>query len=116
MRHAANSAALVKYPESRWDMARTGLAAYGLMEGFEPALSWRTRIIFIKTVREGAYISYSRSFRASRPMTVATLPVGYGDGYVRGYSNRAFVLIAGRKCPWWTLPTSRKPRWGRRRP
>jgi len=99
IRHAANSAALVNYPESRWDMVRTGLAAYGMMEGFDPVLSWKTKITFIKTVRRGAFISYSKSFRASRPTTVATLPVGYGDGYVRGFSNKAFVLIAGRKCP-----------------
>jgi alanine racemase len=99
LRHAANSAAMLNYPESRWDMVRSGLAAYGLMEGFEPVLSWKTRIVFIKTVREGAYISYSKSFRASRPMTVATIPVGYGDGYVRGFSNKASVLVAGRKCP-----------------
>lgn len=99
IRHAANSAALLNYPESRWDMVRVGLAAYGLTEGFKPVLSWKTKIVFLKTVREGSYISYGRSFRAPRPMTVATLPVGYGDGYVRGFSNKAFVLIAGRKCP-----------------
>lgn len=99
IRHAANSAALVKYPESRWDMVRAGLAAYGLMEGFEPVMSWKTRIVFLKDVREGAYISYGKSFRAPRPMNVATIPVGYGDGYIRGYSNAAQVLVAGRKCP-----------------
>ncbi len=99
IRHAANSAALPNYPESRWDMVRVGLAAYGLMDGFEPVLSWKTRVVFIKTVREGSYISYGKSFRATRPMTVATIPVGYGDGYVRGFSNKAFVLVAGRKCP-----------------
>ena len=99
IRHAANSAALMNYPESRWDMVRVGLAAYGLMDGFEPVLSWKTRVVFIKTVREGSYISYGKSFRAARPMTVATIPVGYGDGYVRGLSNKAFVLVAGRKCP-----------------
>jgi len=99
IRHAANSAGLVNYPGSRWEMVRAGLAAYGLMEGFEPVLSWKTKIIFIKTVREGAYISYGKSFKAPRPMKVATIPVGYGDGYVRRFSNKAYVLVAGRKCP-----------------
>jgi len=99
IRHAANSAALVNYPESRWDMARAGLAAYGLMEGFEPVLSWKTRIVFLKNVREGTYISYGKSFRAPRPMKVATIPVGYGDGYIRRFSNAASVLVAGHKCP-----------------
>ena len=99
IRHAANSAALVSYPESRWEMVRAGLAAYGLMDGFEPALSWKTKIVFLKTVRAGSYISYSRSFRTSRQTTVATMPVGYGDGYLRAYSNKAEVIINGKKCP-----------------
>ena len=98
-RHAANSSGLVNYPESRLDMVRAGLAAYGLMEGFEPALSWKTRIVFLKTVREGAYISYNKSFKAPRPMKIATIPVGYGDGYIRRFSNTASVLVSGRKCP-----------------
>lgn len=99
IKHAANSSALVNYPESRLDMVRAGLAAYGLMEGFEPVLSWKTRIVFLKTVREGAYISYGKSFKAPRPMKIATIPVGYGDGYIRRFSNAASVLVAGRKCP-----------------
>lgn len=99
IRHAANSAGLINHPASVWDMVRTGLAAYGLMEGFEPALSWKTKIIFIKNVREGSYVSYGKSFKAPRPMKVATLPVGYGDGYVRRFSNTASVLVSGRRCP-----------------
>ncbi|MFA6435090.1 MAG: alanine racemase [Elusimicrobiales bacterium] len=98
IRHAANSAALVNYPDSRLDMVRAGLAAYGLMDGFTPALSWKTRIVFIKDVAEGAYISYGKSFRAPRPMKVATIPVGYGDGYLRRFSNAAAVLVSGRRC------------------
>ena len=99
IRHAANSAGLLNYPESRWDMVRVGLAAYGLMEGFEPALSWKTRVVFMKTVREGSYVSYGKSFKAPRPMKVATIPAGYGDGYIRRFSNAASVLLAGKRCP-----------------
>ncbi len=96
--HAANSCAAVNLPESRRDMVRCGIAAYGLAAGFEPALSLKTSIVFIKTVREGAYISYDKSFRADRPMKIATLPAGYGDGYLRRFSNRADVLIGGLRC------------------
>jgi len=96
--HAANSSAAVKVPEGRWDMVRCGIAAYGLAEGFEPALTLKTRVVFVKNVREGACISYDRSFRADRPMKIATIPAGYGDGYVRRFSNKADVLIGGRRC------------------
>ncbi len=96
--HAANSSAATDHPESRFDMARCGIAAYGLAQGFEPAMTLKTRIVFIKNVREGAFISYNKSFRADRPMKIATIPIGYGDGYVRAYSNKADVLIGGRRC------------------
>ncbi len=98
MLHAANSCAAVNCPVSRMDLVRCGIAAYGLAEGFEPALSLKTRIVFIKNVREGAYISYNKSYRADRNMKIATLPAGYGDGYLRRFSNRAEVLISGRRC------------------
>lgn len=96
--HAANSCAAVNLPESRWDMVRCGIAAYGLAPGFEPALTFKTRVVFVKNVREGAYISYDKSFRADRPLKIATIPAGYGDGYLRRFSNRADVLIGGRRC------------------
>ena len=98
IKHAANSFAALNYPQSRWDMVRVGLAAYGCMEGFKPALALKTRIVFIKTMRKGAYISYDKSFRVRRPMRIATLPVGYGDGYLRALSNRADVLVGGRRA------------------
>jgi alanine racemase len=96
--HAAASCAAVNIPESRWDMVRCGIAAYGLAEGFAPALTLRTRVVFIKNVREGACVSYNCSFRADRPMKIATIPIGYADGYLRRFSNRADVLIGGRRC------------------
>jgi len=97
IKHAANSFAALNYPQSRWDMVRVGLAAYGCMEGFQAALTLKTRIVFIKTVREGAYISYNKSFRAPSPMKIATLPIGYGDGYMRALSNKADILVGGRR-------------------
>jgi len=96
--HAANSSATVLYPVSRMDMVRCGIAAYGLFAGFEPALTLKTRVVFVKNVREGAYVSYNKSFRADRPMKIATIPAGYGDGYIRRFSNKADVLIGGLRC------------------
>lgn len=98
MLHAANSAGALGYPVSRMDLVRCGIAAYGLADGFEPALTLKTRIVFIKNVREGAFISYNKSFRADRSMRIATIPAGYGDGYLRRFSNKADVLIDGRRC------------------
>ncbi|OGS12698.1 MAG: alanine racemase [Elusimicrobia bacterium RIFOXYA2_FULL_58_8] len=96
--HAANSGAALKCPVSRMDMVRCGIAAYGLADGFEPALALKSRIVFVKNVREGAFISYDKSFRAGRPMKIATIPAGYGDGYLRRFSNRADILVGGRRC------------------
>ena len=97
--HAANSAAALKYPAARFDLVRPGLAAYGLYPGFEPVLALKSKIVFLKTVAKGASVSYGASWRARRASRVATLPVGYGDGYARALSNRADVLVGGRRCP-----------------
>lgn len=101
--HAAASAAAARYPETRYDMVRQGIALYGCAAGegslkVRPALSWHTEIMYIKTVQKGACISYGCTFEAEREMRVATLPVGYGDGYSRALSGRADVLIAGKRC------------------
>lgn len=104
-RHAANSAAAMRFPESRWDMIRPGLAAYGLYPGFEPVLSLKTRVVFLKTAARGVSISYGRRYRASKKTRIATLPVGYGDGLPRILSlpergrRRSCVLVGGVRCP-----------------
>lgn len=97
--HAANSAGALKYPSARFDMIRPGLAVYGLQPGFSPVLALKSKIVFLKTVPRGATVSYGAVWRARRPTRVATLPVGYGDGYSRALSNRAEVLVHGRRCP-----------------
>jgi alanine racemase len=94
-RHVANSYAAIHYPQSRYDMVRIGLASYGLFEDFEPALSLKTRVVFLKNIRSGSSVGYNRSFKAARPMKIATLPIGYGDGYLRAFSNKSHVLING---------------------
>ena len=105
--HASNSAALLAGTISFFDMVRPGLILYGLLpfEGAEkkikvsPVLSWKTRIVFLKKVPRGTPVSYGRTFSTGRRSLIATLPVGYADGYSRRLSNKADVLIRGRRCP-----------------
>lgn len=97
--HAANSAGALRHPGARFDLVRPGLAAYGLYPGFEPALTLKSKIVFLKKTPKGAPVSYGATWRAPRPARIATLPIGYGDGYSRALSNRAHVLVGARRCP-----------------
>ncbi len=96
--HIAASPAIELRPDTHADMVRAGHASFGLAEHFEPILSFKSRIVFLKEVAAGASISYNRSFRAPHVMKVATIAVGYGDGYLRALSNKAEVLIGGQRC------------------
>lgn len=96
--HMAASPGLAARTDIYFDMVRPGHAAYGLDEGYEPVLSLKTRVVYVKDVPAGSSISYGRSFIAQQPMKVATLPVGYGDGYLRAFSNKGEVLIQGKRC------------------
>lgn len=98
MLHAANSAALLRLPETHLDMVRPGLALYGIADGLVPVLSFKARVAFVKDVGPGRTISYGQTFVATRPMRIATVTAGYGDGYSRHLSNRGQVLIHGRRC------------------
>ena len=102
--HAAASAASLRYPQARYGMARQGISLYGCpplpeIKGLIPALSWHTEIIHVKVIEPGDCVSYGCTFRANKKMRVATLPVGYGDGYHRALSGKAQVLIRGMRCP-----------------
>lgn len=102
--HAAASAASLKYPKARYDMVRQGISLYGCppipdAPPLAPALSWHTEIAYVKPLPAGACVSYGCTFRAQKDMLVATLPVGYGDGYHRTLSGKAQVLIGGVRCP-----------------
>jgi alanine racemase len=105
--HAANSAAVFSSPETHLDAVRPGLSLYGVSpwDGghahplLRPVLSWKTRIAFIKSVPAGGTVSYGATFRATRPSRLATLPVGYADGYRRDLSNKGEVLVRGKRCP-----------------
>ncbi len=105
--HIANSAGLLKFPQMRLDFVRSGLLVYGVaptsqLAGelpLQPALTWKTRVAFAKTIPAGTPVSYGRTWKASSPTTVATLPVGYADGYPRTLSNRGQALFRGRPRP-----------------
>lgn len=96
--HIAASAAIEALPDAHYTLVRPGHSLYGLEPGYEPILSLKTRVVYIKDIPAGFSISYNRSFRAKNPMRVATLPLGYGDGYMRVLSNKAEVLIRGQRC------------------
>ncbi len=100
LRHSANSAATLRYPKTHFDMVRPGIALYGCPPvktdvPFRPAQRWVTEVIHVKEIGPGDTVSYGRTFTAEKQMRVATLPVGYGDGYHRMLSNRGKVLIGG---------------------
>ena len=102
--HAAASAAGCRYPQARYDLVRQGISLYGCPPVEEcpevrPALSWHTEVVYVKTIGPGDCVSYGCTFKAGRETRVATLPVGYGDGYHRALSGRAQVLIGGKRCP-----------------
>jgi alanine racemase len=106
-RHAANSAAIMTNPASHFDLVRLGVAMYGLPpapdlpggSALRPALTWVTRVHMTKRVDAGEGVSYGLHYRLDRESTVATLPVGYADGYPRAAGPRAQVLIRGRRYP-----------------
>ncbi len=102
--HAANSAATLRLPEAHFDMVRPGIAMYGCPPvktdlPLRPAMRWVTEVVHVKEIEAGDTVSYGRTFTAIQPMRVATLPVGYGDGYHRMLSNRGKVLVGGRLAP-----------------
>lgn len=103
--HAANSAALIRMPGARLDMVRLGIAMYGLSPlgtvalgpEWKPALSFHTRVSFVKNVRKGTCVGYGSRYTTETDALIATLPVGYADGYSRSLSNKGEVLIRGKR-------------------
>jgi len=110
-RHLSNSAAVLDHAEAReslrLNLVRPGLVLYGLPPvprlageiSLRPVLSWKTQVSHLKTVPVGTPVSYGSTWHAPRRSTVATLPVGYADGYSRALSNKASVLVRGRRAP-----------------
>ena len=105
--HLANSAAVLTLPSSHFNMVRPGLMLYGCHPSestakeaaLKPALTWKTRIQQLKLVPKGSSISYGQTFTTARESLIATLPVGYADGYKQLLSNRSAVLVRGRRAP-----------------
>ncbi|MGO9064313.1 MAG: alanine racemase [Myxococcaceae bacterium] len=110
-RHLANSAAMVSLPSARdgnsLNLVRPGLALYGLSPApwivlprpLEPVLSWKTSVVHLKTVPPGTAVSYGGTWTSRRSTQIATLPVGYADGYPRRLFNRGQVLVRGQRAP-----------------
>ncbi|MGN0132834.1 MAG: alanine racemase [Lachnospiraceae bacterium] len=108
IKHCSNSAGIVEIPDANMDMVRAGITLYGLWPSDEvskdiislkPVLSLKSHIVFVKEITKGTCVSYGGTFRAEKNMRIATIPVGYGDGYPRGLSNKGSVLIHGRRAP-----------------
>ncbi len=108
VKHCANSAAIIDMPYTYMDAVRAGIILYGLWPSDEvnkdnielkPVMSIISHITYIKTVAAGTAVSYGGDFVTSRPTRIATIPVGYADGYQRRLSNKAYVIINGKKAP-----------------
>ena len=107
LKHVCNSGAILDLPEMHLDLVRAGSLIYGLYPSpyvkrplsLRPALSLKTRIVFLKEVPAGTGISYSLTYFTDRRTKIATLPVGYADGYRRELSNKGQVLVRGRRAP-----------------
>lgn len=107
-KHCANSAGVIDLPASYMNLVRPGIAIYGMYPSDEvetgqvvlkPVMELKSRIVYIKDIPAGSQIGYGGTFLANKPMRIATIPVGYGDGYPRNLSNRGYVLIRGEKAP-----------------
>lgn len=108
VKHCSNSAGVIELPSANLDIVRPGITVYGLLPSDEvqlnnviltPALSLYSHVVFIKELEAGREISYGGTFVTDQKMRVATVPVGYGDGYPRSLSNKGYVLIRGKKAP-----------------
>ena len=108
VKHCSNSAAILEMPQANMDMVRAGITTYGLYPSEEvskdivplrAAMSLYSHIVYCKTIHSGQSVSYGGLFTAQKDTRVATIPVGYGDGYPRSLSGKGYVLIHGKKAP-----------------
>jgi alanine racemase len=105
--HTANSAAIVRFPDTHFSLVRPGIMLYGYhtlpdtvpAPDLRPVLSLHTTIAQLRTIPQGGTVSYNGTFVATRPTRIAVLPIGYADGYSRRLSHRGSVLIQGRRAP-----------------
>ncbi len=107
IKHVANSATIIDLPDMKFDMIRPGIISYGLWPSDEvdhtidikPVMEWKAKIIHIKEVPAETGISYGKTYITKEKVKVATLPLGYADGYSRHLSNKGYVLVKGKRAP-----------------
>lgn len=108
VKHCSNSAGIISYKYANMDMVRAGITLYGLWPSNEvpkdivplkPVMSLYSHVVYLKEIEAGTAVSYGGTYVAKEKRKIATIPVGYGDGYPRGLSNRGYVLIRGKKAP-----------------
>ncbi|MCP5096486.1 MAG: alanine racemase, partial [Chloroflexi bacterium] len=107
IRHMANSGAILQLPDSHFDMVRAGILLYGAYPSDEaertvairPSLTWKSRVVYFKVVKPGHPVSYGSTWQSDEMVRVVTIPVGYGDGYFRSMSDKAEVIIRGKRYP-----------------
>ena len=107
IRHMANSGGILQLPESNFDLVRPGILLYGVYPSteaiqtvkVEPALSWKSRVVYFKVVKPNHPVSYGSTWQSDHMVRVVMVPVGYGDGYFRSMSNQSQVIIRGKKYP-----------------
>lgn len=108
IKHVANSASIIHFQEAYLDMVRSGITTYGMYPSdkvptqniiLQPALQWKSIVSFVKKIHAGVHIGYGETFTTERESMIATIPVGYADGYKRDLSNNGYVLIHGEKAP-----------------
>ncbi len=107
IKHIANSGAILQMPEARLDLIRPGILLYGVYPSkcvkktidVKPALNWKSLVVYFKIIREGSTVGYGMNWKASHDVRAVTVPVGYGDGYMRSMSHKAEVLIRGKRFP-----------------
>lgn len=105
--HMANSGAIIQIPDSYFDMVRCGILLYGVhptreaarMDEVQPALTWRSRVVYSKITPPGRPVSYGSLWQAERPTRIVTVPCGYADGYFRRMTNRSQVIVNGKRYP-----------------
>ncbi len=104
VKHACNSAGIVRFPEYHLDMVRAGIICYGMSPGgkaditkleLQPVMSIKTTLTKVQEIEAGEKISYGATFVSEKPMTIATIPIGYADGYLRSLSGKAEVIVGG---------------------
>lgn len=108
LKHCANSAGIIELTERKFDLVRAGIISYGLWPSDEvkkdvvqlkPILSLKSHVVYVKEVEPGCAVSYGSTWVAEEKRKIATIPIGYGDGYPRSLSNKGYVLIKGCKAP-----------------